>query len=133
MKPRTKEKAKRYTENFIKVGIVLTLIVAIGYYVWNNTFFTIVPPDDLGTGHYEGEITWTYYPDRPNRTISPDFVSELTSKRAIELEYLDTLSETKSRHLPYNKVVHEFVSKAIGPTVMRCPSQSDMRIQGKYK
>ena len=96
--------------------MMISIPVFIGYYIWANSFLVIVPP-----GKYDstpnGAILWSYWENRQDQLMSPDFIDEFNLENLTVLIYKRLAGESEPLRLPYNKLLHEIVSGDIGESV----------------
>lgn len=115
MKPYIKGILK-YFKRIIKILIIPVTLFGIGWFIWANSFITIIPPNKYNK-FKDGAIVWTHYKDRTESIYGPDFISEINMLSNLLMGYIYYLKDGNICKLPYSKTFHEFVSDGIGTTV----------------
>ena len=110
-----KEKAKvtKRIQRLLIVCMALAIPVFIGCYICSSSFIVIIPPDKYDT-YPDGAMLWSYWPDRHERLITPDFIQELDLQTLILLVYIKIQKDRSPLQFPYIRRLHEIVSGDIG-------------------
>lgn len=97
----------------LNILVIPSVLFLIGYLIWASSFMVIVPPDKYDT-FPDGAILWSYWPDRQDQLMAPDFIQELDLKTLIVIGYIKVRKDRKPLQLPYIRRLHEIVSGDIG-------------------
>ena len=110
-----KEKANvtKRIQRLLLTCMLLSIPVFIGYFIWANSFMVIVPPDKYDT-FPDGAVLWSYWSDRQDQLMSPDFIGEIDLKNIIVIGYIKVKKDRTPIELPYIRRLHEIVSGDIG-------------------
>lgn len=108
-----KARVTKRIQRFMIMFMVPSMLVLLGYLIWANSFMVIVPPAKYDSVP-NGAILWSYWENRDDQIISPDFIQEIDLKTLIVMTYIKAKNDRKPLRLPYIRRLHEIVSGDIG-------------------
>lgn len=108
-----KARVTKRVQRTLLTCMMISIPIFIGYFIWASSFMVIVPPDKYDTLP-DGAILWSYWPDRENQLMAPDFIQELNLKTLLVIGYIKVKKDRKPLQLPYIRRLHEIVSGDIG-------------------